>query len=398
MRISTGQVNTMALTAILDQQARLSQTQLQLAAGKKNLTPADDPVAASKSIGLDQSVSKLQQYQRNMDMAESRLQLEDSTLSDMTVVLNRIREIALVGNNSSLTPEDRSLLANEIKERQDELLSLANTRDSSGEYIYAGYQAQTQPFSQNSSGSYNYAGDSGQRFLQIGASRQIAVADSGNDVFMAIKNGNGTFTVTDNAANTGAGVIDPGSVFNATAYDGDTYTLTFVSDTSYEIRDSSNNLEVSGTYVEGQQIAVNGIQTTIKGQPLSGDVFTLAPSTSKDVFTTVNDLATAFENSSSNAVSTAKLNNSVNRFLSDIDQAMESLINVRSKAGARLSTIDSQRQLNESQDIQLKKDLSELNDLDYAEAITQLNLQKVGLEAAQQSYLRIQGLSLFNYL
>jgi len=398
MRISTGQVNTMALTAILDQQARLSQTQLQLAAGKKNLTPADDPVAASKSIGLDQSVSKLQQYQRNMDMAESRLQLEDSTLSDMTVVLNRIREIALVGNNSSLTPEDRSLLANEIKERQDELLSLANTRDSSGEYIYAGYQAQTQPFSKNSSGSYNYAGDSGQRFLQIGASRQIAVADSGNDVFMAIKNGNGTFAVVDNAANTGTGVIDPGSVFNATAYDGDTYTLTFLTDTTYEIRDSSNNLEVSGAYVEGQQIAVNGIQTTIKGQPLSGDVFTLAPSTSKDVFTTVNDLATAFENSDSNGISTAKLNNSVNRFLSDIDQAMESLINVRSKAGARLSAIDSQRQLNESQDIQLKKDLSELNDLDYAEAITQLNLQKVGLEAAQQSYLRIQGLSLFNYL
>ena len=70
----------------------------------------------------------------------------------------------------------------------------------------------------------------------------------------------------------------------------------------------------------------------------------------------------------------------------------------RAKSGARQSVIDGHRLLNDDIILQGNKTRSELQDLDFAEAVSRMNLQLVGLEASQQSFSRIQGLSLFNYL
>ena len=407
-----------------------------------------------------------------------------------------------------------------MRDNLDALLSLANTRDSNGEYLFAGYQGATQPFSVDASGNYIYSGDNGQRFLQISQSKQIAVSDSGIDVFQTIKNGNGTFTTLDDPANSGTGVIAPGSVTNKSAYDGDVYsvlfpiptaatgTLTFgdnigtddnlnytlsingtavysvseggtpvnniddlateINDDStttgvrayvvngalylgytspstnsitvtenltgasdgdadtatgyfgasltgtttpsadtvfnagngtvYIVEDSSGNIETSGSYVDGAQISFNGITTTISQSPQTGDAFKISPSANQDIFTTIQNLADALENNSNTPAGIAKLANATNRFLTDIDSSMNSIGQVRSHIGSRLNVLDTQEELNSSFSLQLQASLSQLEDLDYASAVTQLEQQTVGLQAAQQSFLKIQGLTLFNFL
>ena len=398
MRVSTNLINIRAVNGMLDQQSKLSELQLQLSSGKRIKTPADDPLGSAKSLSIDQSISVTEQYQRNSDVVKTRLQLEDSILNNVSLVLNRARELALQGNNASTTDSDRKMLANELRQRLDEILSLANTRDTNGQYIYSGFQEKSQPFSRTASGGFSYSGDDGQRMIQIGPSRTVALGNSGRDVFSEIKNGNGYFVVTDSPANTGTGVIDGGTLSNGSSWVQDTYTITFTTDTTFEVRDSGGGLVLSDTYTNGANITFNGVNTNIKGKPLIGDVFTISPSVNQDVFTSIQNLINAFETPTTGSGETAPLNNSVNRFLNDIDQGMENVLSVRSSVGVRLNTIDSQTNVNETQIINDNSNLSSIRDIDYIKAVSDLNLQQVSLESAQKAYLKIQGLSLFNYL
>ncbi len=521
MRISTSQMQQNGLGRMLEQQAKLLMTQQQIATGKRIINPSDDPAGITNVMGLQQSLKSTEQYQENIDYARARLSLEDTILGGLGDSLNRIRELAVQGNNAILTKDDRITLATEIRQQLGELLSLSNSQDANGEYLFSGFQGKTQPFSVSVSGDYNYSGDDGQRFLQIGLNRQIAETDSGTDLFRAVRNGNGTFTTLDNQSNTGSGVIDVGSVTNPALIDGDTYNLSFFAATAatgtltygddlttadnlgytlqingttvyatneadlapvntlvglaaeinndtgttgvrayvdggalylantsptstpmtitetmsgasdgdldgltgyfgsnltgtttpsraitlnseadfYLVEDSAGNVETSGNYADGELIAFNGIQTNVRGTPNVGDAISISPSVNQDVFHTVRDLADAMENIGANTpADMARLNNAVNRFFVAVDSGMVNLNQFRAQVGSRLNALDSQESLNEDFMLELKSTISEVEDLDYAEAITRLTQQQTALEAAQQSYIRIQGLSLFNVL
>jgi len=80
-----------------------------------------------------------------------------------------------------------------------------------------------------------------------------------------------------NLANTGNATIDPGAINNIAQFDGDSYAVNFTSTTTYEVRDSLNNLETSGTYTSGNPISFNGITIAVSGVPASGDNFTVVP-------------------------------------------------------------------------------------------------------------------------
>ncbi|HED39174.1 MAG TPA: flagellar hook-associated protein 3, partial [Chromatiales bacterium] len=220
MRISTGQIQLSGLNRMLEQQSQMLNTQQQLATGKRLMTPADDPTASARIVGLDQTLKVTEQFQKNINFSRSRLELEEEVISGVTNALDRVRELAVQANNPTITNQDLTTLAIEVKERLNELLGLANSQDAGGEYLFAGYQGNTQPFSATETGPYTYNGDDGQRLIQIGNNRQIAVTDSGTSTFREIRNGNGTFTTFDNQSNTGSGVIDPGSVTNPSLIDG----------------------------------------------------------------------------------------------------------------------------------------------------------------------------------
>jgi flagellar hook-associated protein 3 FlgL len=401
MRISTNQMQQQGVNSMLEQQALLAKTQLQVSTGKRILTPADDPAAASQVLSLMQEKEVTGQYQSNADAARGRLSLEEQALTGAGDVLQRLKELAIQANNSTLNNANRASIAAEARLRLDELLSLANTRDANNEYLFSGYQGATQPFNRNASGGFDYNGDEGQRYLQIGPTRQVAVGDSGTDIFRAIRNGNGVFSTQENPANTGSGVIDPGTVSGAFVPDSYTIAFTQVLPTdpvTYTVMGAVSGAVAVGTYTAGSSIAFGGAKVQVSGVPANGDSFTVAPSANQDIFTTVQNFVQALETPITNAASQAHFNNAMSRVMGDLDNGLTNILDVRAKIGARMNVIDAQKGINDGFALQVQQTLSNLQDLDYAEAVSRLNLQMTGLQAAQQSFIKIQGLSLFNFL
>jgi flagellar hook-associated protein 3 FlgL len=228
----------------------------------------------------------------------------------------------------------------------------------------------------------------------------VADRDPGVDVFVNIRNGNGTFTTLDDPANTGSGVVDPGTVLDPTVYVPDTFQIVFTSATTYDVIDTTTATTVltAQTYVENGAIAFNGIQTSINGTPATGDTFTISPSVSQDVFASIRNIVDGLETYLGTPDGMARLHNAMNRGLTDLDQAMTQVLNLRARAGARLNTIDTQKDSNDLYLLQAQTSLSEVQDLDYAEAASRLNRQILALQAAQQTFVKVQGLSLFNFL
>jgi len=255
----------------------------------------------------------------------------------------------------------------------------------------------TQPVSRNGN-VFNYNGDQGQRMIQIGDARQIADGDPGSEIFFRVKSGNGTFTATAAAINAGTGVIDGGSVTDSTLYNPGQFTIRFIDPDNYEVVDSGAAVIATGTFDSGGTIAFNGIQMSIQGDPATGDEFDVSPSVNDNVFAMIDDLATAVESIVLDETSRAAMHNGINEGILAMDQAIGNVIDSRTSVGSRLAAIDGQNDANASTILTLQETIADLQDLDYAEALSRLTVEASTLEAAQQSFIRMQNLSLFNYL
>ena len=399
MRISTQTFYGNALSAMLDQQAVLSRTQTQVATGKRVNTPADDPIAAVHILELERAQSASDQYAKNAELGRSRLTLEEQALADSTSVLQRVRELTLqASNTATLSDSDRQSVAIELSGRLQELKDIANRKDGQGDYLFSGYATLTQPFSVSGSGSIVYSGDQGNRLLQVSASQRVVDGHSGFDVFMNVPEGNGTFVTDATSTNTGSGIINAGSVANGGAWVPGDYTLSFTTASTWEVRDAASALVASGTYSAGTAIAFNGIQVTVSGAPAAGDTFSIDRSGKEDLFATLDSLITALGQSATTAAGRAQLSTSLDGSLQQIDQGMDHLLGIRAEVGSRLSLLDGAESTREDLKVEIAGSLADLRDLDYAEALMRMNQQLVGLQAAQQSYIKIAGLSLFNYL
>jgi flagellar hook-associated protein 3 FlgL len=399
-RLSTLQVFQLGINTILNKQAELSRTQEELAAGKRLLSPADDPSAAVKVLDIEEDLALVEQYGRNATLARGQLALEESALSQAGNVLQRVRELAVQGNNATQSPETRDAIAVELRERLNELVAIANTRDGNDEYLFAGFQARSQPFTRVGD-SVNYNGDDGQRFLEIAAGSQLAVRDSGSRVFLAARAGNGTFDFSVGAANRGSALVSDTSTDGS--FQRDDYTVTFIQaapgdPVTYEVTDSSAAVVASGAYTIGDAITFNGATLVVSGTPQDGDTIQVDGAPRQSVFTTVSELIAAFDGAGDDEASRARMNNAVASGLNNLSQALDNILEVQTDVGVRLSRIDTQEEINADFDLQLRETLSDVQDLDFAEAISRLNLQLVALQAAQQTFVTTQRLSLFDYL
>jgi len=179
MRIATLQTFNLGLNAILDNQEAVNRTQQQVSSGRRVLTPADDPIASTKILQLQQDLAQRDQYDRNMTAAENRLNLEEATLSSVTDALTRIQELTVNAGSGTLTIADRQAISAEIGQLEDHLAALFNTKDPNGEYIFAGFKGAAPPFQEQANGRYEYQGDEGQRYLSIGDTTRVATGDNG---------------------------------------------------------------------------------------------------------------------------------------------------------------------------------------------------------------------------
>lgn len=402
MRISTNTIYETGTNLMLQQQDALIKTQQQLSTGRRILTPSDDPISAAQALNVSQSKSLNEQYSVNRTSANSSLGLEENVLKQVTLLLQNVHESTVRAGSASHTDADRKIIATELRGQLESLVGLANTTDEKGQFLFSGYQASTKPFVQTGL-NVQYAGDQGQRLNQVGPSRQLAVSDSGTDIFDRIKNGNGVFTTTADSLNTGTGIIDVGSVITPSSLTGDNYEITFAvasGVTTYDIIDTTTGLPLStgNTYVNNDTISFDGMQLNIKGDPANGDKFTVSPSSNQSIFKTVSDLITALETPSSGQPGGTRLTNNLNTALQNVNNGLEHILTQRSSIGARLQEIDTLESVGGDQNIQFEQLLSQLQDVDFAKSISDLQRQQLYLQAAQQSYVKISGLSLFNYI
>ncbi|MDR2613875.1 MAG: flagellar hook-associated protein FlgL [Candidatus Accumulibacter sp.] len=403
MRISTSQIFQSGTKGLMDGQSKLFKLQNQLGTGRKFLTAADDPISASQVLLNSQSLAVNTQHAENQANAAAQLALEEDRLQSVEDSVQYIMEQVVAGGNSPYSDGQREFFAQNLQTQLDFLLDMANSTDANGYYLFSGYQGNTKPFQRMADGSVKYNGDDGQRLLQATTSRQIAVSDSGRDIFHSIRSGNGTFALGASAGNTGTGVIGNGSVNNINAWTGNEYRIEFSSATDYTIDTvppSTPPTPVSGTYTPGAAIEdIPGISFTIEGEPKAGDSFTVKPSTDQSMFDTLRNLITAFSSDvSNNPTAEAALRNTLNAEMLNLDRILENVSSVQASIGSRRAELESLTNASAALDLHYKERISNLEDIDYAEAISAFIQQQTNLEAAQSSFAKITSLSLFNYL
>lgn len=397
MRISSRQYTINFINNLHDQQSKLARTGEQMATGKRVITPSDDPVAATRILSLRESVGVTEQYGQNSTYVRNRLQTEESMLDGVTNLLQRARELTIAAASASMSDQDRLSTATEVRARLDNLLGIANSQDANGEYMFSGSKGNIKPFSFNGV-NYLYNGDDTARELSIGPDFNMIQADPGSEVFMRVTEGNGRFFTDYNPANTGSAKINEGQTTNVTLLTDHDYTITF-NGATYDVQDTTLAAPVAGSpFAVGAPIVFDGIEVSISGVAAIGDQFIVEPSGSQSIFETLDRLITALETPKASAADSAKIAFDMNKSIIDLDNSLDHILDVRGRIGGRLNTLDGQDYLNEDMKVQLKSTMSSLEDLDYAEAVGRHDLQLVGLQAAQQTYTRAQGLSLFNYI
>jgi flagellar hook-associated protein 3 FlgL len=397
MRVTQNSQQTQFIAAIDQLQSSISQNQNQLSTGLAFTTPSQNPTAAGAVSGLNQALSQSQQYTSNANSAQTSLQTESTALTQIQNQLQSLSSLALEANSGTESSQNLTAIGAQLTQIQNTLLSLANTQDGNGNYIFAGYAAQTQPFALTASGA-SYAGDLGQPQVQIAAGQSVATGDSGSVVFNQIKTGNGTFTVTPAVGNTGTGVVGASTVTDPAAVTGSSYTIKFATATSYQVLDPTNAVVASGTYAPGQAVAFGGLQVTLSGQPAAGDQFAVAPSTNQSIFATVQNLITALKAGTGTPGQQTQLSNAVSAALGNIGQAITHTSTIEAQVGGRLNAVTTQLSVATSQQTQLQKSVTSLQGLDYAAAITTLDSQNTQLSAAFQAFTLTQSLSLFKYI
>jgi flagellar hook-associated protein 3 FlgL len=406
MRISTKSIYENATTQLNTLQSNMARTQTQLATNKRMLTAADDPIASARALEVTQSKSLNDQYATNRSNANSSLALVEGALSDSGDLLMDVQTRVVQAANGTLSKADRLMIATEIEGRMQDLLGVANTADGSGGYLFSGYRGTTIPFIQTDTGA-TYQGDQGQRKLQVGSSRSIAISDSGSAIFESNRTGNGSYQTVVDDNNQGTGVATSGSVSDATKLTGHNYTLEFKvtgnpAVTTYSVIDGSGSpagpLPTNEPYVSGKQIAFDGTSFSITGAPADGDKFEVKPSVKESIFTTMTSLVKALRDAGEDGTSVATLSNKLSTASESLKSSLDNILTVRASVGSRMKELDYLDSSGSDLGIQYDGTLSKLQDLDMAKAISQYATQQQTLEAAQKSFKTMSSLSLFNYI
>lgn len=402
MRISTNTIFEKGTARMGELQVGLAKTQQQVSTGRRILSPSDDPVASARALEITHTQEVNAKYAINRRNAKDSLSAAEGALQNVTSLLQDVKTLLVQAGNATLDNTQRAYIAKDLQGRFDELLGLANTRDGVGNYIFAGYRSDNQPFTESVTGAI-YAGDQGTRQMQVHTARQIDVAQHGDALFQTISS-SGTFQSGTSATNTGTGVISPGSVVNSSQLTGHRYEIAFTSATTFNVFDLTNDpgrttpLPASGTYTSGQAIVFDGLQFEISGAPANTDRFTVEPTTSQSIFTTLKNAINVLQTPATSDIGRGNLTHGLSVANGNIDNALDHVLKERAAIGSSLKEIESLDSLGEDLNLQYAESLADLQDLDYVQAITDLMKNQTALQAAQESFAKVTSLSLFAYI
>ena len=396
MRISTTNSYNTSLDSLMERQARLADTQLQMTTGKRVNQASDDPAAAARAERALAAERRSVASQRAVDASDNAMRLTESALGDAGQLLQTAREALVSAGNPTYSDKERLGVANQLADLRAQLLAVANRTDSAGLHLFGGQGAVQAPFA-DLPGGVQFQGAAGQ--TQAASADALPLTMDGESSWMQARTGNGVF-VASAVTSTGAAWIDSGSVTNPSALTGSTYSLQFSvagATTTYSVLQNGAPTALTNmAYTASKAIQFDGMSTTVRGQPANGDAFQLAPATSGlSVFDALDKAIAELKTPSRSGTQIAQSNV---ENLSNIDQVMSQLAAGRSQVGATLNRVDAVSDRLSALKLASQTERAQAEDLDMTQAISEFSNQQTGYDAALKAYSMVQRLSLFNYL
>lgn len=377
------------------QEAKIHHNQAQLASGKKLLSPAENPLATHYIQNIEQQEEQTRQYLDAIVMVRNRLEQEETVIDNAEQFADKAKRLTMEMINGSLDTEDRGAIARELQEIFNNLLSLSNMQDESGNYIFAGTKSKNQPFFRDNSGTVVYTGDDYQRKMKITNSMEIPFNDPGSLLFMQIENPYGDYQ-PDYQLQEGSELL-LSHAKNTDAKDDANYQVSFV-----ELKDGNSGYVLerngkkvaSGNFDPKTGIQYESLTIHIKGEINTGDQIRLTPAKMFNVFDSFKQAVELSKGRVDDASVTAKLHQMTEQF----SRAFTHFTKARTDIGARLNTLDIQTDQHEDFKLSLAKSKSQFVDLDYAEAVIEFNENTRALQASHLAFGKTKDLTLFNYL
>lgn len=408
VRISTNQIFDRSIRGILENQGDLSDIQQQLSSGKKLLRPSDDPVGAAQVVRITEDLDKITQYKRNNDLLTNSLEQEEVVLANLNDSFNRARVLMVQAGNGVYDDADRQAIGIEIGEIRDEVFALMNTQNANGEYIFAGYQSQAPAFFFDPSAvgnKYTFQGDDGINRIRVSDAQTIQSNSSGKTVFEDVL-ARLTSTITGSAGATSASV----EVTQQAAFDlfyDQNYDAVTAANNDYQITVIGGGTQVQidnvglGTtvatlnFISGQPFTFQGLEFNITAGAGATVDFQLDPPQKKNPAETLNDFFEALNDSN---LSEVGFQRALKNALVGIDNGLQSQLNAQAAIGGRLNVAQSVVESSLDLEIANKTARSAIEDVDYAEAVSELSKQETALQAAQATFARVTSLSLFDFI
>ncbi|ACJ28293.1 Flagellin [Shewanella piezotolerans WP3] len=400
MRISTAQMFNQTTTNVMKSQSATSKIMEQLASGKKVSTAGDDPVAAIGIDNLKQQGAVVDQFIKNIDYASNRLAVSESKIGNAENVVESMREQMLRSVNGTLSDADRQTIADEMRGSLEELLSIANSKDESGNSLFAGFKTNTEPFAFDNNGKVVYSGDSGIRDSVVASGVTVGSNIPGDSVFMNAANAIGDYSVNYSSTQQGKFSVESAKITDPTLPVTGNYTFDFVDNGAggldVNVTDSAGTVTTIPNFDATQPLTVDGIELQLKGTPQAGDSFELAPEQNSNIFDTLNSAIALLEDGS-------KLNSpqgqaEMAQLLNNVSSGQEQMATSRSVAGNSLKSLENYTSTHKEEQLVNQSALSLLEDLDYAEAITEFEKQQMSLNAVSSVFSKVGSMSLFDYL
>ncbi len=383
-RVTFSQITTNVQAEINKNYARLDKLQTSLASGKRITRPSDDPVAILSSLSIRTDLSQTGQFKRNIDDGRAMMATIDSTLMTQNNLYQAARERALYGANDTQGAQERTFIGREVRVMLDQMVAMANT-SFKGDFIFSGGNTQVPPYE-----------------LRPG-SQTLTTELTGGTVGTPIQVWD--TSVTDSNTPTGfarAYHMIPGSLKVDGFEEGVDYTVNYQRGTitftppgvdaiaqagggginlSYEwIR--RNELDLDGKLYrevdKGIKMQINTTASDVYGAPNED--------TTWDAMITLLD--GLYNNQSPKMLqSVAQLETGFNRSLG-----------AQATNGARMNRLEYTDERNTTRTVDMTRLKSELEDVDFAEAISQFLLQQSVYDASLRTAARAIQNTLANFL
>jgi flagellar hook-associated protein 3 FlgL len=401
MRVSTQQFYFQSSKQITDKQSDVNMQSNYLATGKRVLSAKDDAINYGTLTGYKEQLAGIEKYKRNITQANNRNSLQESSLANVESILQHFKTLFIQANNGALSDSDVAALKNLAQQDLEQIVDIANSKDETGGYIFAGFKTDQQPFNIQFDNTVNYQGDSGVRQLQISQNVIVDTNQPGDRVFNKAPNHLGDFKANYNTNTSGIkvekAIIANRGTYNAVANPPD-YNFSFSSATNLTVKDSAGATVYStAAYTPGQLISFNGLEIQLRGKPLPGDDIDLTPQNNVSVFESLK-MAVDWMGAGANPANAQQHSVDYNHTIAQLNISLDYINSRRSEAGVRQQLIENQENNHEDTALYINQARSNIEDLDFAKAVSQFEQAKIALQAAQQAFIQVKDLSLLNFL